>query len=675
MAQIPIYNDFQVKLDPLRPVMQKTPDVSSGMQAFAKGLGQVAEVADRIDLRDAQSAAFKAQADIRTAWVEEDARLRNTFKGEGVDGYRAEADKWWNAQRERLSADLSPRARAIAGKDIANYKLAADTAGLGYIEKEKTRTREINFNTHVSALVNQTGPDAVLDNTIQKLTDSTVAYFAGEGLGADVAKEHARKYVGLAVANAVSQQLALNPHGAKALLDKHQGGMSVTDVMRLRETIDGAVVRYDGIKLGESIYKGAGPVGSDFEGIFQHTLKIEGGYVSNDAGKGETNLGINKSANPDLDIKNMTPAKAREVYRQRYWNAIGGDSLPPQVRAIAFDAAVNQGVSFANKIIAESQGDPAKMLALRREKYADLVRANPDKYGRYAKSWEGRLQSLEAGLSGQRNVSDLLARADQIEDPRIREVAARTIKENVERDAFDQKEQYFNDLRKAQDIAFRGPGGWRNVPDDVLARLTPDDRSKLMEGPPRADDPDTLLMLQSSPDKWRAGVIEQYRPLLTEATYRKYHEKGNGPGGEAKIHAATIDQQQFKDVLTRSGLYNLVANGASKRDKQELIALQGIFEREIDASQRKLNRQLTMDEKNTLLYQLVKPVKERMVIEGSLFGFRDGPTTVNRRAYQVQEPKDIVIPQREKEQILADMKAAGITPTEETVRQAYLRMK
>ena len=141
----------------------------------------------------------------------------------------------------------------------------------------------------------------------------------------------------------------------------------------------------------------AGPAvaaGGGFSAAVERVLKHEGGYNANDGNTGApVNFGINQKANPDIDVKNLTREGAVELYRKRYWNAIGGDSLPPAIQGTALDAAVNQGPSNANKWLAESGGDPAKFNALRRAHYERLLE-KPEN-ARFRKAWMGRLESYE----------------------------------------------------------------------------------------------------------------------------------------------------------------------------------------------------------------------------------------------------------------------------------------
>jgi hypothetical protein len=118
--------------------------------------------------------------------------------------------------------------------------------------------------------------------------------------------------------------------------------------------------------------------GGNFNYAVNQVLTKEGGYVANDAGNGETNFGINKTANPDVDVKNLTKEKATELYRERYWNSIGADSLSPDLAYVAFDAAVNQGVGATKDMLKKANGDIDKFVQLREERYKEVAK-NPEK--------------------------------------------------------------------------------------------------------------------------------------------------------------------------------------------------------------------------------------------------------------------------------------------------------
>lgn len=124
---------------------------------------------------------------------------------------------------------------------------------------------------------------------------------------------------------------------------------------------------------------------------------IEGGYVANDAGKGPTNYGINQRANPDINVKTLTPETASEIRKQRYWDALSLDRQPPETAMVAYDAAINQGQQYALDLIEKTGGDPTLMLYQRRQDYRKLAKSNP-MYAKSLNGWEKRLDELQAQL-------------------------------------------------------------------------------------------------------------------------------------------------------------------------------------------------------------------------------------------------------------------------------------
>lgn len=81
-----------------------------------------------------------------------------------------------------------------------------------------------------------------------------------------------------------------------------------------------------------------------FDEAFGLLIGHEGGYVDhpNDPG-GATKYGISKRSYPNEDIKNLTLARAKEIYRRDYWTPAGCERVPEAVRFDLFDAAVNSG--------------------------------------------------------------------------------------------------------------------------------------------------------------------------------------------------------------------------------------------------------------------------------------------------------------------------------------------
>jgi len=64
---------------------------------------------------------------------------------------------------------------------------------------------------------------------------------------------------------------------------------------------------------------------ANFDKVIDKVLINEGGYVNDphDSG-GETNFGISKRAYPNVNIKELTTAGAKSIYKKDYWDKVKG---------------------------------------------------------------------------------------------------------------------------------------------------------------------------------------------------------------------------------------------------------------------------------------------------------------------------------------------------------------
>jgi len=169
----------------------------------------------------------------------------------------------------------------------------------------------------------------------------------------------------------------------------------------LRAVKPNAITNQYGVPIGGT----AG--GTGFESAVDFVFKAEtggdmagGGYTKHDGKSGTaTKFGVNKEANPDVHIESLTKDAATKIYKERYWDAINADSLPPATAFVAFDTAVNMGVSASKDLLDRSGGDPQKMLDMRRDMYKRIVRNNPSQK-KYLSGWLNRVDDLQAAVTG-----------------------------------------------------------------------------------------------------------------------------------------------------------------------------------------------------------------------------------------------------------------------------------
>lgn len=139
MPQVPVYGDRQVRTEALRPVLQQTPDVSSGARALAQGLGAVADAAERIDLRNAETKANEVDTQLTRDWNKWEDENRAKYTNQTADGYTQAVDAWWKDAAKTYGGTLDARSQALVGKALARRQtIALEQAGkYEFAEKEK----------------------------------------------------------------------------------------------------------------------------------------------------------------------------------------------------------------------------------------------------------------------------------------------------------------------------------------------------------------------------------------------------------------------------------------------------------------------------------------------------------------------------------------------------------
>jgi lysozyme family protein len=141
-----------------------------------------------------------------------------------------------------------------------------------------------------------------------------------------------------------------------------------------------------------------------FDAYLPELFKHEGGYVDHPADPGgATNFGITLGTLQSFrgkpvskgDVRNLTKREAGLIYRARYWDAIGGDSLPAGVDAVAFDIAVNHGVGrwrqWAPIIKGLAPDDAIRALCERRRRFYRSLKTFPT----FGKGWMRRANEVE----------------------------------------------------------------------------------------------------------------------------------------------------------------------------------------------------------------------------------------------------------------------------------------
>lgn len=107
----------------------------------------------------------------------------------------------------------------------------------------------------------------------------------------------------------------------------------------------------------------------NFDKAFDLLIGHEGGYTTLRSDPGNwtggkvgvgvlkgTKYGIAANSYPNEDIKNLTLARAKQIYKRDYWDKVWGDRLPASLAFHVFDMAVNSGISRGVKLLQKTVG-------------------------------------------------------------------------------------------------------------------------------------------------------------------------------------------------------------------------------------------------------------------------------------------------------------------------------
>jgi lysozyme family protein len=168
----------------------------------------------------------------------------------------------------------------------------------------------------------------------------------------------------------------------------------------------------------------------NFDKAFELLIGHEGGFTDNRADAGNwtggkvgvgtlkgTKYGIAANSYPNLDIKNLTLAQAKAIYKRDFWDKAKCDQMPPELAFHVFDMSVNSGVSRGVKILQKTVGTtqdgiigPATLKAVQAMPMFNLVmiyNANRlqfytslSTFGTFGKGWTNRVaNNLKLGVS------------------------------------------------------------------------------------------------------------------------------------------------------------------------------------------------------------------------------------------------------------------------------------
>lgn len=402
---------------PNPPQFNQIADVrNNDLGMLADGLGEIYKIKLREDEEAKKTAFFQADNSIKMGIYKAKADLLDKIKNGGAyaeaeSEYQKAHDEIINKYSPAFDADKSgnTKLRAVSeyqADGLQNLMAIRDAA----TSRRKSDTVD-SANNMVDILKNEyafsKNPE-VRKSILDKMT-GTYAKLSATGV---VSPDEGKLKMRQSISSAEQDRLKLftqenSTDTSLAELEASKEIVGVDYYTSLKENLVKQLDKEGSSTKVISTLSGLGGQPS-FDLALNSVLKEEGlSFVADDAGAGPTIYGVNSDANPEeykqiMDLRKQgrtseSIALAKQVYKNKYWDAIGGDKLPSDIAHVAMDIAVVQGQGTAKRLVAEANGDINKLTELRKQAFIETAK-NPEK-APYLNTWLARADRVSRQVS------------------------------------------------------------------------------------------------------------------------------------------------------------------------------------------------------------------------------------------------------------------------------------
>ena len=239
MPKVPVYGGPQIERQVPNPTRMQTPDVSSGLQAVARGLGEVSEGFDKIALRDDQTKAFETEAQITQEWLKWDSQARQQFRGANVDGYEAAAQQWWKDSAETYGKDLNPRAKALASRGLMGKQNQALGNVLQFTATEKERHADEAANANIASTIQFGVTSGEVASAAEQVRGLVVAQGARKGWTTEQVQDATQRNLSNLHVAHLAKLAESNAEAAQTYFTQNRGEISFAQQSKIEEAIKG----------------------------------------------------------------------------------------------------------------------------------------------------------------------------------------------------------------------------------------------------------------------------------------------------------------------------------------------------------------------------------------------------------------------------------------------------
>lgn len=236
MPVVPTYEP-RVREQALEGGFQRAPDVGRGLMQAGEAMMRVADVADRIDLRDAQAKAFDAEAKITGEWLNWDAQARQKYRGQNVDGYAQAAEEWWAKAAETYGKELDPRAKALVNESLARKRLQAINSVGAFVNAEKERFADETYAADVATTIQFGVTSGDVASAAQQIREKAAILGARKGWTTEQVQAEALKNLSAMHLAQITKLAESNAEAAQAYYNANKAEVNFAHQARVEQVL------------------------------------------------------------------------------------------------------------------------------------------------------------------------------------------------------------------------------------------------------------------------------------------------------------------------------------------------------------------------------------------------------------------------------------------------------
>ena len=236
MPVVPTYEP-RVREQALEGGFQRTPDVGRDLMQAGEAMMRVADVADRIDLRDAQAKAFDAEAKITSEWLSWDSQARQQYRGQNVDQYAAAAEEWWAKVRDTYGKELDPRARALVNESLARKRLQAINSVAAFVNAEKERFADEAYAADVATTIQFGVTSGDVASAAQQIREKAAILGARKGWTTEQVQAEVLKNLSAMHLAQITKLAESNAEAAQAYYDANKAEVNFAHQARIEQVL------------------------------------------------------------------------------------------------------------------------------------------------------------------------------------------------------------------------------------------------------------------------------------------------------------------------------------------------------------------------------------------------------------------------------------------------------